>query len=159
MFKYLVMASMVLGLSVAQAKEEKKVERVPASESLVARPCDDKTPTNLDYFVEKKSYANESIRVFSVDTYGEPACCSSHLVIYMPEKDQPMASKCFHIATTSDGLGFNGINMSKAKSSYNSKSGLSLNVPVLFYNPETGGTKQKPFTILINQATQSVQIK
>lgn len=132
-----------------------------ADETLVSRECDDQTPTSLEFFVQNKAFANGKVRVFHVDTEGEPACCSSHLVIYVdiPNDEGPL-SKCVHIASDKDGRGFLGTNLDAIKSSYSTKTGLKLNIPVSFYNYEEGGKPiSRRFTLDIDQSTSKVTIK
>lgn len=150
MNRFAVILTLLLSFCTAKAKE---------NNSLVVRFCDDKSPTNLEYFDELKVFANKSIRVFQVDTDGEPACCSRHLIIYVASKEEPSSSKCFHVASTKEGLGFGGVRLNKAKASYDSKKGLSLSLPFLFYNNAAGvTTAPKNFTLIVNQADQSVVV-
>lgn len=124
---------------------------------VVVRACDDRTPTSVEYFVEQTSFAQGSVRLFNMDTYGEPVCCSSHLVIYLPEQE-PFASRCFHVAASAEGLGFVGLNLKNIKASYDSKTGLALQVPFGFYTEE-GTSKYKVHTLLINQKNLTVIVK
>lgn len=148
----LVFSTSALAMTAKKSQPSREV-----ASTLVVRPCDDNTPASLESYVEHKFYSNNAIRVFSVDTNGEPVCCSSHLVIYMADRNEP-SNKCFHIASSAEGYGVSGINLSRASTSYNARTGLTLDLPVLFYNPE-GSSKEKRFKLIMNQATQTITVK
>lgn len=126
--------------------------------TLAVRACDDRTPTSLETFVSLRTFSNGNIRVFAVDTGGEPVCCSSHLVIYMPMKDEEMSNKCFHIAADAEGMGFLNVDLANAKASYDPKKGLTLQMTFSFYNDEGDGGYPKAFSILVNQDKQTIKV-
>lgn len=126
-------------------------------QSLIVRTCDDKTPTSLESYISHKVFANGYIRLFHVDTQ-EPVCCSSHLVVYLTSQETPTQSQCFHVASNIEGTGFQSTDLAKVKTSYNAASGLSLQLPLFFYN-DTGISSRKNFTLVINQKNQTVLIQ
>lgn len=126
--------------------------------TLAVRACDETTPTSVEFLAGQKTFSNGNIRVFAMDTYGEPVCCSTHLVIYIPAKDEPMSSRCFHVASDADGMGFLSVDLNKAKATYDAKKGLTIQFPFSFYNDEGDGGFSKTFSLLINQANETVQV-
>ena len=93
---------------------------------------------------QTKSYSEGKIKIAHVDTDGEPVCCSSHLLVFIPSPE--IGSQCFAVSQTAakaDGSasGFSNIEFSKIKSSYNAKRGLLLEVPYSLYND---GKRGKP---------------
>jgi hypothetical protein len=101
-------------------------------------PCNDLD--RISYLVDQtKSYSSGKITIAHVDTDGEPACCSEHLLVLIPSRE--IGSECFAIsqkaATDSEGpKGFNSIEFKRIKTSYDPNRGLLLNVPYNLYNPD-----------------------
>jgi hypothetical protein len=110
-------------------------------------PCNDLD--RIGFLVgQVRSYAEGKIRIAYVDTDGEPVCCSSHLLVFIPSAD--IGSECFAVsqtAATKDSgspRGFSNIEFGKIKASYDQRRGLLLTVPYSLYNPDGG--KGKPGT-------------
>jgi hypothetical protein len=108
-------------------------------------PCNDLD--RISYLVgQTKSYSEGKIRIAEVDTDGEPVCCSSHLLVFIPSPE--LGSQCFAVsqkaATNESGSarGFSSIEFNKIKASYDQRRGLLLSVPYTLYNPDGG--KGKP---------------
>jgi hypothetical protein len=101
-------------------------------------PCNDLD--RISYLVDQtKSYSSGKITIAHVDTDGEPACCSEHLLVLIPSRE--IGSECFAIsqkaATDSEGpKGFNSIEFKRIKTFYDPNRGLLLNVPYTLYNPD-----------------------
>jgi hypothetical protein len=93
---------------------------------------------------QTKSYSEGKIRIAHVNTDGEPVCCSSHLLVFIPNRE--IGSQCFALsqkaAEGSKGqLGFNSIEFNRIASSYDPHRGLLLNVPYTLYGPDGGRGK------------------
>ncbi|MEL6288702.1 MAG: hypothetical protein AAFQ42_03410 [Pseudomonadota bacterium] len=104
-----------------------------------------------------RTFANGAIRLYYTDTYGEPVCCSSYLVIIAPDPEEELAgAQCKVLHDDANGAGFSAIEFKKIKASYDAARGLLVRVPLQYYDPsgvgDTPGPKQ---TVLlrINQAT------
>jgi hypothetical protein len=99
-------------------------------------PCNDLD--RISYLVgQPRSYAEGKVRIAHVDTDGEPVCCSSHLLIFIPSRE--IGSECFAVsqdAATGSGSarGFSNIEFARIKASYDPQRGLLLNVPYTLYN-------------------------
>ena len=99
-------------------------------------PCSDDASTasavNIAEPWDKNSrtFSNGNIRVALVDTGGEPACCSSHLVILSPTGEQGVEGRACHLVNDHDGLGFVGLDLAKATTAYDPKKGLLLTLPL-----------------------------
>lgn len=124
-------------------------------------PCDENSPTELDYLVDNRDYAEGAIRVFSVDTYGEPVCCSRHIIVYVGLKDE-LGAACFQLSASGDKdqagrLGFYDVALRDAVASYNPGTGLSLRVPVSFFS-EDGVGKPGSVAFTVDQAQTSVTL-
>jgi hypothetical protein len=99
-------------------------------------PCNDLD--RISFLVgQTRSYSEGKIRIAHVDTDGEPVCCSSHLLIFIPSKE--IGSECFAVsqdAATGSGSarGFSNIEFARIKAAYDPQRGLLLNVPYTLYN-------------------------
>ncbi len=107
-----------------------------------------------------RTFANGAIRVAMLDTGGEPACCSRHLMVLMPAGggDEPVWRQC-RIASAQPGLGFYDVDVPGITASYNPSKGLLLSVPIGHWHQgmETGAPPiPDRMEIRINQATGTV---
>ena len=106
-------------------------------------PCNDLD--RISFLVgQTKSYSEGKIRIAEVDTDGEPVCCSSHLLIFIPS--QEIGSQCFAVSQdaakgSESQRGFNSIAFSQIKASNDPRRGLLLTVPYTLYNPNGGRGK------------------
>lgn len=100
-------------------------------------PCNDLDRIS-NLLGQTKSYSGGKIRIAHVDTGGEPVCCSSHLLVFIPAPD--IGTQCFAVSQEAakgeddHPRGFSNIEFSRIKSSYDRKRGLLLNVPYTLYN-------------------------
>ena len=121
----------------------------PAHVSSVAEPWKDATRT----------FANGVIRVVWVDTGGEPACCSSHLVILAPDPEDELGNrKCRILSDGAQWLGFQSVDVSGIKSSYDAGKGLLLSVPIERYIDGIKSNKSS-VGVRINQANGIISIE
>ena len=106
-------------------------------------PCNDLD--RISFLVgQTKSYSEGKIRIAQVDTDGEPVCCSSHLLVFIPSTE--IGSQCFALsqeAAKGDNSprGFNNVEFSKIKAANDPNRGLLLSVPYTLYND---GGRGKP---------------
>ena len=98
------------------------------------------------------TYANGAVTIIGLDTGGEPACCSSHLMVLYPEPGEPFHA-CALISREGTS-GWSGIDVGRAVSAYDPATGLRVSVPVGIYD----GTDSQPGTlsVTVNQATGQV---
>ena len=104
-------------------------------------------------------FANDKIRIVTVDTGGEPACCSAHLVILAPDSNNELGDwQCKILSDGGQWMGFQHVDLKGVKSSYNATKGLLLSIPVERY---IDGIKSKKAVIdvRINQATGTIVIE
>lgn len=87
--------------------------------------------------------ADKNIRITSLDTGGEPACCSAQLMVTFPSsgKDEPVFGLCKLIAMK-DAMGFSSIDFKKLQTKYDAKTGLAITFPYTISNDS--GAKQLP---------------
>jgi len=133
----------------------------PAS-ALSIRDCSDDQPTvsawNLAEPWEKntKLFSNGAVRVALIDTGGEPACCSYHLLILSPNKDEQAEFRSCHLVNDHEGLGFVGIDFARLSASYDPKKGLLISFPYSLYNDEGGPQKQGIAKVRVNSSSGAV---
>jgi hypothetical protein len=112
---------------------------------------------------QTRSFSEGKIRIAHVDTDGEPVCCSSHLLVFIPGPE--IGSQCFavsQVAAKADGSprGFSNVEFSRIKAAYDPKRGLLLSVPYTLYNPEGGQGKPGSVNVRVNLAgTGSVRVE
>jgi hypothetical protein len=111
-----------------------------AAEAAEVGPC--KELDRISILVgQTKSYSGGKVRIAHVDTEGEPVCCSSHLLVFIP--DSEIGSQCFALsqraAKDSEGaVGFNSVAFNRIKASHGRDHGLLLNVPYTLYTSDGG---------------------
>jgi hypothetical protein len=113
-----------------------------AAEATEVGPCKDLDRISI-LVGQTKSYSGGKIKIAQVNTDGEPVCCSSHLLVFIP--DPEIGSQCFAVsqraAKDSEGpLGFNSVEFNRIKVSHARDHGLLLNVPYTLYR--TGGGRK-----------------
>lgn len=86
---------------------------------------------------QTKSYSEGKIRIAEIDTDGEPVCCSSHLLILIPNPE--IGSQCFAVSDraatgASSARGFSAVDFDKITASYDPAKGLLLKVPYRLYD-------------------------
>jgi hypothetical protein len=125
-------------------------------------PCNDLD--RISYLIgQTRSYSEGKIKIASVDTDGEPVCCSSHLLVFIPSTE--IGSQCFAVsqraARDSEAqLGFSSIEFDRIKASYDPNRGLLLNVPYTLYNPDGGRGKPGSTNVRVDlQGKGSVRIE
>ncbi len=106
-----------------------------------------------------RTFANGLIRIVHVDTGGEPACCSSHMVILAPDPNDELGLRGCRIL--SDGqkfTGFQSVDVPGVASSYDAALGLRLSVPVERYIDGIQSSKATVH-VRINQATGVISLE
>jgi hypothetical protein len=83
-----------------------------------------------------RTFYDGQVTLLLVDQ-SEPACCSYGIAIIMPAEpraDEPGGMRCWAK------WGFAGIDLRGARSTYDPRQGLTLAIPTLDYDPETGAS-------------------
>jgi hypothetical protein len=73
------------------------------------------------------------VRVALVDTWGEPACCSTHLLIMIPNNDPTEHSRICKVVGDKGTNGYQDIQFSKIKARYDAARGLLIEYPFKRY--------------------------
>jgi hypothetical protein len=127
--KFLALIALVLSSVTAQAGVVGECGTLNALENL-AEPWEKNT----------KTFYNGQVRIALVDTGGEPVCCSTHLVIMVPQEDEMGGSKCMVYSQVkySDEeipsyMGFQNIDFQNIQANYVSGKGLTLSIPYTTY--------------------------
>ncbi len=124
----------------AQAAETRACEGFETSAQFVT--WDDPTRT----------WANGDVRFVSLDTYGEPTCCSAHLMVIHPLPDEPFPA-CTMVSADG-GAGWAGLSLAGARATYDPAAGLTVTVPVGIYNG--AGSDPGTVTVTVNMAAGTV---
>jgi hypothetical protein len=127
--KFLALIALVLTSVTAQAGVVGECGTLNALENL-AEPWEENT----------KTFYNGQVRIALVDTGGEPVCCSTHLVIMVPQNDEMGGSKCMVYSQVKYSeeeipsyMGFQNIDFKNIEASYDSTKGLTLSIPYTTY--------------------------
>ena len=138
-------------LASQQASAEASIENCegPSSVANVTYPWNEATRT----------FANEKIRIVTVDTGGEPVCCSAHLVILAPDPNNELGDwQCKILSDGRPWQGYQFVDIKNVKSSYDAGKGLLLSIPVERYMDGVKSNKAM-IDVRINQATGSIVVE
>jgi len=102
-----------------------------------------------------RAFYKGEVRVALLDTGGEPVCCSTHLLILVPDKTSEMGDRTCHIVSNLEGTGFAGIDFAKLVAKYEEGKGLLITFPYTLY---VDGISSKSGTakVRVNLKTGSV---
>lgn len=131
--------------------------------AVTVRDCDGLTDrtANLVEPWEKNSrtFYNGKLRVALLDTGGEPACCSVHLLVQFFDEgeDGPGSVLCYQVEDQ-DGRGFAGIDFSSLTSAYDPARGLLLRFSYSAFPEDGDGSHTVPGqgAVRVNLATGTV---
>jgi hypothetical protein len=80
-----------------------------------------------------RSFYDGNVRVALLDTGGEPVCCSVHLLVLVPDKNDEMGGRFCRIVGDHDALGFAGIDFARLTTRYDAGRGLLVTFPYQLY--------------------------
>lgn len=130
--------------------------------ALSVRPCDGVTDLAMN-IVEpwgdnSWSFYQGRVRVAVLDTGGEPACCSSHLLVMFADEDEPGGGFVCRIVSDSGERGFAGIDPKTVKSAYDPGRGLLVSFGYSVFPQGGGGEATKPGVgrVRVNLARKTV---
>ncbi|MFC4214668.1 hypothetical protein ACFP4H_04500 [Pseudophaeobacter arcticus] len=106
-----------------------------------------------------RTYGDGAVRIALLDTGGEPACCSSHLLILSPD---PEYGQACHVLSDRQGTGFRQVFLEQSNSRYDAGKGLLVTIPVGRFDPDTGGVDPasiQPVSIRINQSSGQLALE
>ena len=101
-----------------------------------------------------RTFANGDVRLANLDTI-EPAVGFAYLMILSPPFDELGSRQCAVIGAES-GLGFAGLDFENLEAGYDPAVGLTFDLVVRVYDPETGKTPRKALRVTLNQATGAI---
>jgi hypothetical protein len=133
-----------------------------AASAATVRDCDDTASArNIVEPWEKnaRTYYKGQVRAALLDTGGEPACCSFHLLLILPpNEDEPGSTDTCFIVSQNGTTGYGHIGFDKIAAAYDAKKGLLLSVPMIVSN---GDDVQKSGVIKlrVNVAKHSVVVE
>lgn len=116
-------------------------------------PCDETYISSAENLMMPPSesirtYAEGAVRLMWLDVM-EPACCSSYLMVVQPNPEG--IGEICRIVTPSGDAGFGGIDLPGTEGFYDAETGLTLQIPVNFW--EGSGGELGILYLTINQAT------
>lgn len=100
-----------------------------------------------------RSFYDGQVTLLELDTV-EPACCASGVAIVMPDEphgEEPVGPRCWAVT------GYGGVDLRAARARYDPRSGLTLTIPTLTYDPATGrSVAGAPIRLRINAARGTI---
>jgi hypothetical protein len=112
--------------------------------AVVVEPCEGvATVENIaePWEANSKSFYNGEVRLAVVDTGGEPACCSTHLMVLYNEDpgDEPAYRAC-KMVSDQPGRGFGDVVFKDLKATYDPATGLTFSVPIAVAKEDGSGS-------------------
>jgi hypothetical protein len=109
---------------------------VSGAEAVEVGPCNELDRVSL-LVGQTRSFSDGKIKIAHVDTGGEPVCCSSHLLVFIPGPDT--GNQCFAVSQKAEkddhsALGFSNLDLGRVRTSYDRQRGLVLTVPYTLYD-------------------------
>jgi hypothetical protein len=83
--------------------------------------------------INTRAFYDGNVRVALLDTGGEPVCCSVHLLILAPDKNDEMGGRFCKIVGDHEALGFAGIDFARLTTRYDAGRGLLITFPYQLY--------------------------
>jgi hypothetical protein len=80
-----------------------------------------------------RAFYDGNVRVALLDTGGEPVCCSVHLLILAPDRNDEMGGRFCKIVGDHEALGFAGIDFARLTTRYDAGRGLLIIFPYQLY--------------------------
>lgn len=116
-----------------------------------------------EYIVQPQSqnvreFANGNVRVTHIDTDGEPACCSSFIMVTIEKSEQGRVCRLISNQHTnmSGVVGFGKVMFSETGADYDPEYGLFVETPVKTMGGDGLLSNEMMIQILINQATGDI---
>ncbi|MBS0295860.1 MAG: hypothetical protein JSR45_06065 [Proteobacteria bacterium] len=108
-----------------------------------------------------RTFYARDFRIAVVDTGGEPACCSVHLMVLYTARpgDEPEYRACKIVSDRAGGFGFSGIDFRNIKATYDAKRGLLLTVPVTTMALDGATSKPSVIKVRLRDKPSSVTVE
>ena len=107
------------------------------------------------YAEATRTFANGAISLLSLDTGGEPACCSAYVMVLAPDPEEPF--QICRLLTRDGQSGYVGVNLPGVRSDYDAATGLTLSIPVATY--DGSGSVPGVVEITVNQQTGAIDAR
>ncbi|MDQ0464992.1 hypothetical protein QO010_002776 [Caulobacter ginsengisoli] len=112
--------------------------------AVTVRDCDGRTEAAYNivepWETSSKTFYQGQVRVAYLDTGGEPACCSAHLLVLFFNQDEPGGGMTCRLVSAEGDNGFAGIDFKSLKSSYDPARGLLLSFNYRVFPPGGDGS-------------------
>jgi hypothetical protein len=112
----------------------------------LAEPWEDNTRT----------FSNGAVRLAVLDTI-EPAAGAMHLLILSPPYG-PLGDRQCKVLSWSEGIGYAWLYFNELKAGYDPARGLTFEIPVQYFDPETSFSNSMLIFLELNQATGAIKV-
>ncbi len=139
----------ILGLASAPlaAAELRPCHEGPNLASAIAEPWEEATRT----------FANGAVRLAVIDTL-EPAAAAFHLLILSPPYDELGDRQC-RMVSFFEGSGYGAMTLDNMSADYDPAYGLTFEIWVQVYNPDTAHFDHGSLFITLNQSTGEITVE
>ena len=137
------MTARALSLVLAVASTPAAAQEVLSCEGFVA------SARNVVWSDPTRTFADGAVRFVHLDTGGEPACCSSHLMVTYPSPEDP-GDLCALISAKGT-LGWQSLSLARADASYDPATGLTVRIPAREY----GEVHPTPMSVVVTVDRQT----
>ncbi|NBB15538.1 hypothetical protein GVN21_09245 [Caulobacter sp. SLTY] len=131
--------------------------------AVTVRACDGITDQAMNIIEpwERNSWAyyGGRVRVAVLDTGGEPACCSSHLLVMFPDDQSPGGGLVCRLISDRGANGFAGIDPRSVKSAYDPKRGLQVSFSYSYFPRGGEATRRGVAKVRVNLARNTVTVE
>lgn len=105
------------------------------------------------------AYYGGRVRVAVLDTGGEPACCSSHLLVMFPDDQSPGGGLVCRIVSDQGSNGFAGIDPRSVRSAYDPKRGLQISFGYSYFPRGGEATRRGVARVRVNLSRKAVTVE
>jgi hypothetical protein len=101
-----------------------------------------------------RTFANGAVRIAVLDTL-EPAAAAFHLLVLSPPYDEIGDRQC-RLVSCAHGMGYASLTLEGMDAGYDPTRGLTLEMPITQFNPNTGGFDAGSLLVTLDQATGEI---
>ena len=133
--------------------------------AVTVRDCDGRTEAAYNivepWETSSKTFYQGQVRVAWLDTGGEPACCSAHLLVLFYQEGEPGGGMVCRLIGDADDRGFAGIDFKSLKTSYDPARGLLLSFNYRVFPPGGDGStlNRGVAKVRVNLASTAVTVE
>ena len=131
--------------------------------AVTVRACDGITDQAMNivepWSANSWAFYQGKVRVAVLDTGGEPACCSSHLLVMFPDDQSPGGGLVCRIVSDNGSNGFAEIDARSVRGAYDPRRGLQVSFGYSYFPRGGEATRRGVAKVRINLARKTVAVE